>query len=110
MRKIEILQYVLYVAVNICFIIMVFMGALNFANGFKINDPMTTVAGLGLMVAGWGMLMEIHYVNDKSNRDKEAEQLKTDLALLQNRVDYLEDDACKEYKEEFPHNIEEDFP
>lgn len=107
MRKIEIMMYV---AVNICFIIMVFMGALNFADGFKINDPMITVAGLGLMVAGWGMLMEIHYANDKSNRDKEAEQLKTDLALLQNRVDYLEDDMSKEYREEFPHNIEEDIP
>lgn len=97
MRKIKILSYV---AVVICLLIMVIIGSLNFADGIKINDPMIAVVGLGLMVAGLSMLMEIRYTNDKSNRDEEAEQLKTDLALLQNRVDYLEDDMSKEYKGE----------
>ena len=108
MRKIE---NTVYVVVVICFFVMVIIGALNFANGFEINDPMMTIAGLSLMFVGLSMLMEFRYANDKSNRDKEVEQLKTDIALLQNRMDYLEDDNCKEYKrEQFSHNIEDDFP
>lgn len=96
MKKIDVGMLI----VDVCFIILVLLGVAILSDGLKANDPMLTVAGLAMSVCGWIMLLELGYISDISEMKKENEELKTDLAILQNRIDWIEDDICKEYKEE----------
>lgn len=96
MKKIDIAMLI----VDVFFIILVMIGAVTLSDGLKANEPMLAIAGFAAAISGWIMLLELWFVSDVSDLKKENEELKTDLAILQNRIDWLEDDICKEYKEE----------
>ena len=94
MKKIDIAMLI----VDVFFIIIVIIGAVILSDGLKADEPMLAIAGLATAISGWMMLLELWFVSDISDLKKENEELKTDLAILQNRIDWIEDDICKEYK------------
>ena len=94
MKKIDIAMLI----VDVFFFIEIIVGALILSDGFKADEPMLAIAGLGAAISGWMMILEIWYVSDVSDLKKKNEELKTDLAILHNRIDWIEDDICKEYK------------
>lgn len=96
MKKIDIAMLI----VDVFLIILVIIGVKILSDGFDADEPMLTIAGLAAAISGWMMLLELWFVSDISDLKKENEELKTDLAILQNRIDWIEDDICKEYKEE----------
>ncbi len=83
-----------------CIIIVMCLGAITFSDGYGSDDPLQMCAGLALMLIFWVTLLIITQACKNQSLEQEIEELKTDLALLQNRIDWIEDDICKEYKEE----------
>lgn len=89
-------------------------GAVMYSDGSKTDDPFNMINGMTIMVLVLIVLLNWRLSASISKKDEEIEELKTDLALLQNRCDWLEDDICKEWheetkKSEFSHNIEDDI-
>lgn len=95
MKRIDIVMLI----VDVFFIIIVMIGAVILSEGLKANEPMLALVGLAAATSGWMMLLELWFVSDVSDLKKENEELKTDLAILHNRIDWIEDDTCKEYDE-----------
>lgn len=95
MKKIDIARLI----VDVGFLILIIIGANILSDGLKANEPMLAIAGLAAAISGWIMLLQLWLIPDISDLKKENEELKTDLAILQNRCDWIEDDICKEYKE-----------
>lgn len=92
-------------------IIFATTGAVMYSDGSKADDPFNMINGMAIMILVLIVLFHWEFSRSISKKDEEIEELKTNLALLQNRCDWLEDDICKEYrKETYPHNIEEDLP
>lgn len=95
MKKIDIAMLI----VDVGFLILIIIGVNILSDGLKANEPMQAIAGLAAAISGWIMLLQLWLIPDISDLKKENEELKTDLAILQNRCDWIEDDICKEYKE-----------
>ena len=95
MKKINIAM----LTVSVFLIIILLIGTVFLSDGLKADEPMLAIAGLGAAICGWVGLLELWFVSDISDLKKENEELKTDLALLQNRIEWIEDDICKEYDE-----------
>ena len=83
-----------------CIIIFICLGSITFCDGYESDDPLQMCGGLGLMLISWITLLVITQALKNQSLEQQIEELKTDLALLQNRIDWIEDDICKEYKEE----------
>lgn len=83
-----------------CIIIVMCLGSITFCNGYGSDDPLLMCGGLGLMLIFWITLLVITQALKNQSLEQQIEELKTDLAILQNRIDWIEDDICKEYKED----------
>ena len=81
-----------------CIITVMCLGCITFCDGYGTNNPLQMCAGLGLMLIFWITLLIITQACKNQSLKQEIEELKTDLALLQNRIDWIEDDTSKEYK------------
>lgn len=97
-----------------CMIVAVMFGCLMYSDGNKCDDPFKMINGMAIMLLMCMIMLEWRVSIFARQKNKEIEELKTDLALLQNRCDWLEDDICKEWheetkKSEFSHNIEDDI-
>lgn len=95
------------------FSIPVIVGAITMTNGLTTDNWQYSLGGGLLMIVSFVIItVIIQSMTDKDLSD-EMDELRTDLALLQNRCDWIEDDICKEYQEKqapkFSHNIEDDF-
>lgn len=109
----ENIETILELILIVCIMASV-MRAVMYSDGCKCDDLFKMINGTGIMIV-MGMILYTWYASilDRQ-KNKEIEELKTDLALLQNRCDWLEDDICKECHEEtkkteFSHNIEDDI-
>lgn len=86
--------------IEVALIVLIIAGGIVFTNGFKTENPMNMVGGLGLMMCAWIQFYLIFGLETVQALKEEIDDLKTDQAILQNRCDWIEDDICKEYKEE----------
>lgn len=86
--------------ITMCIIIVMCIGSITFCKGYGSDDPLLMCGGLGLMLIFWITLLIVTQACKNQSLEEEIEELKTDLALLQNRIDWIEDDICKEYKED----------
>ena len=84
--------------ITVCIIIVMCLGSITFCEGYGSDDALLMCGGLGLMLIFWIILLVITQACKNQSLEEEIEELKTDLALLQNRIDWIEDDTCKEYK------------
>lgn len=110
----ENIETVLEFILIACMIATVIGGAIMYSDGSKCDDPFKMINGMGIMLLMCMIMLEWRVSIINRQKNKEIEELKTDLALLQNRCDWLEDDICKEWHEEtkkteFSHNIEDDI-
>jgi hypothetical protein len=78
----------------------VMFGMIRYAEAVKNDDAIMATTGVSLALILLIILMRYSQVRERAIVSEEIEELKTDLALLQNRCDWIEDDICKEYKEE----------
>lgn len=106
-KLIEALTMVIFCVAGVMF------GMVRYSEGVKNDDAIMAITGVSLALILLILLMKYNQVRERAILSEEIEELKTDLALLQNRCDWIEDDICKEYKEEtkkleFSHNIEDD--
>ena len=95
-------------------LIIMGIGAILYTNGDETDNLKDMITGGMIMVLVLVIMLEVMIEKNRSRTLNEIEELKTDLAILQNRCDWLEDDICKEWHEEtkppqFPHNIEDDM-
>lgn len=91
---------VLELAILFCFVGLIGIGCITFMDGYESDDPFQMCGGLALMLIFSGMVYILEQAERNAELESQIEELKTDLALIQNRCDWIEDDICKEYKEE----------
>ena len=91
---------VLELVILFCFAGLITIGCITFLDGYESDDPFQMCGGLALMLIFSGMVYVLAQAERNAELESQIEELKTDLALLQNRIDWIEDDTCKEYKEE----------
>lgn len=76
----------------------VIFGMMRYAEGVKNDDAMMATTGVSLALMLLILLMKYNQVRERAILSEEIEELRVDLALLQNRCDWIEDNICKEYR------------
>lgn len=77
--------------------IAIIQGLIDFNVAIDNEHPIAAVINSMLIMVCLATMMWLDTI--KKADTEEIEQLRTEIALLQNRIEYLEDDMCKEYKE-----------
>ena len=84
-----------------CMIVAVMFGALMYSDGNKYDDPFKMINGMAIMLLMCMIMLDWRVSIIVRQKNKEIEELKTDLVLLENRCDWMEDDICKEYEKDW---------
>lgn len=95
MKKDEIV----FSSIEILLLFLIIIGVIVFTDGYQTENALNMVGGLALMMFSWVQFFLFFFLETMQKLREETDELKTDLAILQNRCDWIEDDICKEYKE-----------